>query len=62
MDPLDVLLVETQEQARDLAIEWQNWFGERSMSWGEVAEWSSAFETLGEKFDLTDEFRENGII
>jgi hypothetical protein len=53
--------VETKEQAHDLAVEWQHWQSEQSMSWGESADWSAFFEQLGEKFDLTEEFKENGI-
>jgi len=33
-----------------------------SMSWGEMSEWASYFITLGKKFKLLSEFKENGII
>jgi hypothetical protein len=54
--------VESAGEARDIAIAWQHSMSEQSMSWGEVAEYQDYFETLANKFDLVDEFRENGII
>jgi hypothetical protein len=53
---------QTAEEARQQAIGWQHGLSEQSISYGELAEWQSYFETLAEKFDLTDEFKENGII
>lgn len=55
-------IITTQEEARDYAIEWQNWQSEQSLSYGEVAEWAGIFRALAEKFDLIEEFEENGII
>lgn len=52
----------TKEEARNQAIEWVSWQSQRSLSYGALAEWQEYFAALGEKFDLTDEFRENGII
>ena len=54
--------ITTREQARDFAIEWQDWQSRQSMSWGEVAEWNAYFAELGERFDLTEEFTENGVL
>lgn len=54
--------IETQDQAREFAIDWQTWQAEQSLSYGEMAEWAAFFEELAERFDLTDEFKENGII
>jgi len=48
--------------ARDFAICWQAWQGKQSLSWGEVSAWAEVFEKLGKKFDLLEEFKENGII
>ena len=42
--------------------DWQNWASEQSLSYGELAKFQGYFETLAKKFDLTDEFIENGII
>ncbi len=61
---MDIPLIETitsEEEARDFAIQYQHWQSEQSLSWGEVADWNCFFEKLGEKFDLTEEFKENGI-
>lgn len=52
----------TKEEARMYAIEWSNWVGEQSLSYGELAEWGDIFTELAERFDLTEEFKENGII
>ena len=55
--------ITTQEQARQYAIDWQNWVAERGdISYGELAEWYGVFETLAHKFNLSEEFKENGII
>jgi hypothetical protein len=59
---MDRVPVTTREQAQTVAIEWQAWMSENSLSFGELAEWQSYFEELGERFNLTDEFRENGIV
>lgn len=55
-------VVTTQEEAHDVAIAWQRWQGEQSMSWSEVIEWQKYFQDLADTFDLNDEFKENGII
>lgn len=52
----------TQADARQLAIDWQTWQSDQAMSWSEVSEWQAYFVDLAEKFDLADEFKENGII
>lgn len=52
----------TQDEARQLAIDWQVWQAEQSLSYGEYAEWGAYFRDLAERFDLVDEFKENGII
>lgn len=54
--------IETADQARQVAIDWQHWQGEQSLSYGELADWQGYFEELADQFDLTDEFKENGII
>lgn len=52
----------TKEEARQYAIEWQNWQSEKSISYSELAEWQAEFERIGKEFDLIEEFKENGII
>lgn len=54
--------VKTADEAEQQAIDWQKWQSEQSMSYGEASEWLAYFETLAKKFNLTDEFKENGII
>ncbi len=51
----------SMEDARNAAIDWQEAFERKSMSWGELAEWQAYFTELGARFGLLDEFRENGI-
>lgn len=54
--------ITTAGQATDLAIDWQQWQAEQSLSYGELAEWQAYFRQLARKFNLRDEFEENGII
>lgn len=58
----DLSKINTAEAAREAAIDWQTWAGEQSLSYGELSDWAGAFTSLAEKYNLTDEFRENGII
>jgi hypothetical protein len=51
----------TKEEARQYAIKWQEWQSNQSLSYGELGYWQNEFERIGEKFDLMEEFRENGI-
>lgn len=52
----------SREQARQYAIDWQNWASEQDMSYGELAAWQDHLHSIALEFDLVDEFRENGII
>jgi hypothetical protein len=54
--------ITTQDEARQFAIDWQNWQATQSLSYQELADWQTYFEALAVKFNLTDEFIENGII
>jgi hypothetical protein len=55
--------VTSAEQARDLAIEYSNWVGDQSLSYGELIYYTNYFEALAEKYPtLVDEFKENIII
>jgi|PlaIllAssembly_1097288.scaffolds.fasta_scaffold02141_9 hypothetical protein len=54
--------VKTKGEAQQLAIEYQSWVSEQSLSWGEVAFYSNYFRELGKKFGLIKEFKENAII
>lgn len=58
-----VVAVKTAGHAIDIAVEWQQWASEQSLSYGEVTYYQNYFEALAEKFpELTDEFKENAII
>lgn len=52
---------ERKEKARQEAIDWQNDFANNNYSWGELVEWSNYFETLGKRYGLLTEFRNEGI-
>lgn len=54
--------VKSKEEARAIAQEWQSWQSTKNLSYAEVADWAGYFEALANKFDLTEEFKENGII
>lgn len=54
--------VKSSDEAIELAIDWQRQASEESLSYGELADFQSYFETLAKKFNLTEEFKENGII
>lgn len=60
----DIAEVKTAEQATDIAIEWQHTTASEPMFWSEVAEYGAYFQELADRFgaDLTEEFKENGII
>ena len=50
-----------QGELRDEAIDWQNDFGNHNYYWSEIADWQYYFETMGRRYGLLTEFRENGI-
>ena len=54
--------IKTKEEARQKAVDFQNWASEENLSYSELSEYGGYFETLGKKFNLTEEFKENGII
>lgn len=62
MKQISIDTIESRTQAQDIAIEWQYWAGKQNLSMGELIDWQGYFEKLGEKFDLTEEFKENGIL
>jgi len=50
------------DEAREQAIEWQQWQTKQSLSYDELLQWQTYFESVAEEYNLTDEFRENGVI
>lgn len=55
-------IVSDADEAKDVAIAWQQWQSEKSLSMTEMLEWQNYFIELANKYGLTDEFTENGII
>lgn len=51
-----------KEKARQEAMEYQLTFSDHSYSYTELAEQQHHFETIGKRYGLLTEFRENGII
>lgn len=58
----DINKVTSQDEARQIAIDWQNWESEQSSSYGDLIEYAVYFNELATKFNLVEEFKENGII
>ena len=61
--------IKTEDQARELALDWQIWAAEQNqigeeptLFTSDLVEWQNFFEKLAAKFNLTDEFKENSII
>ena len=50
-----------KERVRNEAIEWQLDFDNHNYSWGELAVFGDYFYTMGKRYGLLREFRENGI-
>lgn len=45
--------IKNKEEARQIAIEWQQWQSERSMFLSEMLEWQNYFKILAEKFAIS---------
>lgn len=54
--------ITTQDEARQFAIDFQHWQENQKMYWSEVAEWADVFQRLADKYNLQDEFMDNGLI
>ena len=54
--------IKTEGEARQIAIDFQSFMSKESLSYSELSDFSGYFETLAKKFNLTEEFKENGII
>lgn len=59
---MKIIQAMNKDEAREQAIEWQNWQKEQNLSYDEILGWQSYFESIAKEYDLTDEFEENGII
>jgi hypothetical protein len=52
----------TKEEARQYAMDFQDWVSKEDISYGDLDYWWGVFSDLGIEFNLTEEFKENGII
>ena len=56
-------VINTADEARQYAIDWQRWESTMRLSYSELAEWQAIFEELAQRFpELQEEFKDNGII
>lgn len=51
-----------KEEARQQAIDWQQWISGQNLSYGEIIDDTEHFRKTGKRFGLLKEFKENGII
>lgn len=54
--------IKTKEQARQFGIDYQKLASEKSLSYSEVLHFQNKLSKIAEKFDLVEEFIENGIL
>ena len=50
------------DEAREQAIDWQDWQSKQSLSYEELLNWQEHFVSVAKDYDLVEEFKENGII
>ena len=51
-----------KDQAREFAIDWQNWVGDQALSLQELVDWQDYLEEIGKRYGLLAEFKENTIV
>ena len=54
--------IKTKEDARQYAIDWQSTWQDNQYSYADIIDWQNTFEYLASKYDLKDEFIENGVL
>jgi hypothetical protein len=54
--------IKTKEQARQYGIDFQAWASNQDLSYGELIHFQNKLSKIAEKFDLVEEFKENGLI
>lgn len=61
--------IKSEDEARQMAIDWQTWASEQNqigeeptLYMSDMADWAAFFTELAAKFNLTEEFKEEGII
>lgn len=62
MELINIKDIKDEGTARQFAMDYQNWVSNESISYEECIEYNSYFTDLGNKFNLIEEFKENGII
>ena len=62
LDVLENRVINTADDARELAKDWQTIQSEVPISYSELADWQEYFTDLATTWGLTSEFEENGII
>jgi hypothetical protein len=55
-------MIKTKEQAREYAIDFQNRIAIKKLSYKELFVYQNKLIKLAKKFQLIEEFQENGII
>lgn len=54
------------ETVKNLAIDWQDWASQHSLSYSELAQWKDAIRMLASAVDddgeLLEELKENGVL
>ena len=61
-NPNEIKQINTPEEARQYAIDWQTWVSDQNLSYAELFTWQEVLTQLATRFNLTEEFQENGII
>ena len=56
------MTIKTKEQARQYAIDFQQWASEKALSYNELILFQEKLKAIATKFHLVNEFKENGII
>lgn len=59
---MKIIQAMNRDEAREQAIHFQASFEQNNYSYGELAEWSDYFTSIAKEYDLTEEFKENGIL
>ena len=54
--------IKTKEQARQFGIDYQHWASKQDLSYGELIHFTNKLSKIAKKFNLVEEFQENGII
>lgn len=54
--------IKTKEQARAFGIQYQQYVSENNLSYGCILHFQNKLNKLAKKFNLINEFKENGII